>query len=55
MLAGNRVAAEQVMQTAEAIARATGLSDLFAQQVPALPPRGDTPAAVPLGVDTGRR
>jgi hypothetical protein len=55
MLAGNRAVAEQVMQTAEAIARATGLSDLFAQQVPAVPPRGDTPAAVPLGTDTGRR
>jgi hypothetical protein len=54
MLAGNREAAERVMQTAEAIARATGLSDLFAQQAPA-PPRGDTAPALPLGTDTARR
>jgi hypothetical protein len=54
-LAGNRAAAEQVMQTAEAIAGATGLGDLFAQQQPA-PPQGDTaPIRVPLGTDTGRR
>jgi len=55
MLAGNRDEAERVMQMAEAIARATGLADLFAQQVPALPPRGDTPRALPLGTDTARR
>jgi hypothetical protein len=54
MLAGNRAAAEQVMVTAEGIARATGLADLFAQQAPA-PPRGDTAPVIPLGTDTGRR
>jgi hypothetical protein len=43
------------MVTAEAIAGATGLADLFAQQVPAVPPRGDTPRALPLGTDTVRR
>jgi hypothetical protein len=56
LLAGNRPVAEQVMQTAEAIARATGLGDLFAQQQPALPPpTGDTAPALPLGADTARR
>jgi hypothetical protein len=55
MFAGKRAAADQVMQTAEAVARATGLSELFAQQVPALPPPGDTLRAVPLGTDTTRR
>jgi hypothetical protein len=54
MMAGNRPAAEQVMVTAEAIARATGLGDLFAQQAPA-PPRGDTAPVIPLGADTARR
>jgi hypothetical protein len=54
MMAGNRAAGEQVMVTAEGIARATGLADLFAQQVPA-PPRGDTAPALPLGADTGGR
>ena len=54
MMAGNRAAAEQVMVTAEAIARATGLADLFAQQAPA-PPRGDTAPVIPLGTDTTRR
>ena len=56
MLGGNRAAAERVMQTAEAIAHATGLSDLFARQVPALPPpSGDTAPVIPLGIDTARR
>jgi hypothetical protein len=54
MLAGNREAAEQAMVTAEAIARATGLSSLFAQQAPTAPPAGDVPAPVPLGVDSPR-
>ena len=56
LVPGNRAAGERVMQTAEAIARATGLADLFAQQVPALPPpTGDSPPAIPLGIDTTRR
>jgi hypothetical protein len=55
LLAGNRAEGVRVMHMAESIARATGLGDLFAQQVPALPPTGDTPPAVPLGTDTVRR
>jgi hypothetical protein len=43
------------MVTAEGIARATGLADLFAQQAPPAPPRGDTAPVIPLGTDTGRR
>ena len=55
MMSGNRAGAEKVMVTAEAIARAKGLADLFAQQTPAPLPRGDTAPALPLGTDTGRR
>ena len=55
MMAGNRPVAEQVMVTAEGIARATGLADLFAQQTPVAPPRGDTAPVIPLGTDTTRR
>jgi hypothetical protein len=56
MLAGNREVAEGVWRTAEAIARATGLGDLFDRQVPVVPPRGDSaPTAIPLGSDTGSR
>ncbi|MGQ0713113.1 MAG: glycosyltransferase family 117 protein [Gemmatimonadaceae bacterium] len=55
MLAGKREAAERVMVTAEAIARSTGLSSLFAQQRPTAPPTGDVPATVPLGADSPRR
>jgi hypothetical protein len=52
MLAGNREAAEQAMVMAEAIARSTGLSSLFAQQAPAAPPTGDIPRTMPLGSDS---
>jgi hypothetical protein len=53
MLAGNREAAEQTYAMAQAIARSTGLSDLFAQQAPTPPaPAGDAPRPVPLGSDS---
>ena len=51
--AGNREAAEQVMVMARAIARSTGLSNLFADQTPAPPaPAGDAPQPLPLGSDS---
>jgi hypothetical protein len=54
LISGDRQAAERTMQTAEQLAHATGLSDLFAQQTPQLPPpTGDSPPAIPLGRDTG--
>ena len=55
LMAGNTARADSVMRTAEAVARATGLGDLFEQQRPPAPPTGDTAPRLPLGGDTGRR